>query len=101
MLRRIISGALITGLVVVAAPSVHAQGNCAPREAVIERLESKYAERLKGGGLQNAETLLEVWASEKTGSFTVLLTHANGVSCIVSSGDNWNTVIATIGETSS
>ena len=91
MFKGIVTSAVITTL--LAAPMASAQTNCAPRETVIERLQAKYAERLKGGGLQNANTLLEVWASEATGSFTILLTHANGMSCVVSSGHNWNTIV--------
>ena len=92
MFKRTIAGALVFGAAAIAPPTVHAQGNCAPRELVIERLSDKFAERLTGGGLQNQKTVLEVWASESTGSFTVLVTHANGVSCIVASGQNWNSV---------
>lgn len=42
--------------------------------------------------MQNAKTVLEVWTSPETGSFTVLVSHANGLSCIVSSGHNWSSV---------
>ena len=93
MLKRRIPVALLAAATVPLASSAYAQSNCAPRDAVVERLAEKYSERLAGGGLQNADTLLEVWTSEKTGSFTVLITHANGTSCVVSSGHNWNTVL--------
>ncbi len=93
MYKCTLSSALILGAFAF-APMASAQQNCAPREAVVERLSGKYSERLAGGGLQNADTLLEVWASDTTGSFTILITHANGMSCVVSSGHNWNTVVA-------
>lgn len=82
----------VTGLVV---PSfAQAQNNCAPREAVVERLKDKYAESFIGGGLQNADTLVEIWTSQTTGSFTILLTQPSGMTCIVSTGQNWNSVVA-------
>ena len=93
MFKRTVTAALIFGAAAIAPPAVHAQSNCAPRDSVIERLKEKYSERLTGGGVQNAESIIEIWASDKTGSFTVLITHANGTSCVVSSGQNWNTVV--------
>jgi hypothetical protein len=33
--------------------------------------------------------MVEVWASEKTGTFTVILTNPQGVSCIVATGTNF------------
>lgn len=94
MYKGTLAAALILGTNLLTAQSLAAQGNCAARETVVERLQGKYSERLKGGGLQNSDTLLEVWASETSGSFTVLITHANGISCVVSSGHNWNTVVS-------
>lgn len=84
--------ALIFGVTAMIPAALSAQSNCAPRASIIEKLSSNYAEALTGGGIQNANTVLEVWTSNKTGSFTVLVTHANGLSCIVASGQNWSSV---------
>lgn len=62
---------------------------CAQRDVVVDRLESKYSERLTAGGLQSSKSIMEVWVSEEKGTFTVLLTNPNGLSCIVASGTNW------------
>ncbi|WP_419740610.1 hypothetical protein [Ruegeria sp.] len=32
---------------------------------------------------------MEVWTSRETGSYTVLVTHANGLSCIVAVGTDF------------
>lgn len=93
MFKRTLSAALVFGVAAIAPPAAHAQTNCAPRDVLIERLEERYSERLTGGGLQNANTLLEVWASDKTGSFTVLMSRADGISCIVASGQSWSSVV--------
>ena len=42
-------------------------------------------------GNKNVQTMVEVWASEKTGTFTMLLTSAEGVSCVVAVGTNFFT----------
>ncbi|WP_120636034.1 hypothetical protein [Ruegeria sp. EL01] len=78
------------GFILVANP-VLAQ-NCAEREHVIGKLRDSYSEELRFGGLQKArgaKSVMEIWANQETGSFTVLVTHANGLSCIVAVGTNF------------
>ncbi|SEL52572.1 hypothetical protein SAMN05443999_1064 [Roseovarius azorensis] len=90
MFKRLFCTALVFGAAALAPPA-HAQGiTCLPRESLVERLENRYKEHLIGGGLQNPQQLLEVWASGETGSFTVFVTRPDGVSCIVATGQHWN-----------
>lgn len=63
--------------------------NCAQRQLVIEKLEVGYGEAFAGGGLQNAQHIFEVWFSQEKGTWTILMTRADGVSCIMASGTNW------------
>ncbi|MET4101545.1 hypothetical protein ABIE58_000966 [Roseovarius sp. MBR-78] len=95
MFKRLCSTAVIFGAAALAPPfatqaQAQAQGlTCLPRAALVERLEGAYKESPTGGGLQNPQQLLEVWASSETGSFTVFITRPNGVSCIVATGQHW------------
>jgi len=93
MFKRLCSSAIIFGAAALAPPlaaPAQAQGvACLPREALVERLEGRYKESPAGGGLQNSQQLLEVWASGETGSFTVFVTRPDGVSCIVATGRHW------------
>lgn len=91
MFKRLCSTALIFGAAALAPPQpAQAQAmTCLPRAALVERLEDRYKEHPAGGGLQNPQQLLEVWASEESGSFTVFVTRPDGVSCIVATGQNW------------
>ncbi len=68
---------------------LHAQTNCASRDQVVDRLEMKYGEAFSGGGLRNAESVFEVWLSEEKGTWTILMTRSDGISCIMASGTNW------------
>lgn len=82
----------LTGLTVLAAmmpAALHAQTNCAARDTVVEKLSSGYGEAFSGGGLQNSSSIFEVWHSEEQGTWTILLTRADGTSCIMASGTNW------------
>lgn len=72
-----------------AAPA-QAQTNCAPRDLVHERLKSNFGEALTAGGLQSQSQVLEVWASDATGTWTVLMTTAQGLTCVIASGTNWH-----------
>jgi hypothetical protein len=65
---------------------------CAPRPDVIAKLTDTYGEALRFGGLQKTrggQAVLEVWASPETGTYTVLLSHPNGLSCIMGAGTDF------------
>ena len=69
----------------------HAAG-CAKRDKMVERLQTRYSETLTGGGLQatrSAQTIVEVWSSKETGTFTVILTTPEGLACVVATGTDW------------
>ena len=60
--------------------------NCAIRTDVVETLAGRYGEVRQGAGLTNGGGMLEVFASEETGTWTILVSHPNGITCIVASG---------------
>ena len=64
---------------------------CAARDAVVERLASGYGETRRSVGLAG-NAVMEVYASDDTGTWTVLVTMANGMACLVASGDNYQAV---------
>jgi len=65
-----------------------AQMICGERDAVIANLGNKYGEARRGVGV-NGSSIVEVWASEATGSWTIISTYPNGVSCVMAVGDGW------------
>ena len=86
-MRRILTG--LTVLAVVLPSALNAQATCATRATLIEKLETGYGEAFAGGGLQNSTSIFEVWFSEEKGTWTILMTRADGTSCIMASGTNW------------
>ncbi|MBV1862971.1 MAG: hypothetical protein KUG74_00920 [Rhodobacteraceae bacterium] len=88
MYKRIATAALIFGMVATAPPAL-AQSNCAPRDKVISQLADKYGEVSHGVGLQSASKLVEVWSSKTTGSWSIVVTHANGLTCVLAAGQVW------------
>ncbi|MCG6558662.1 hypothetical protein MB818_10645 [Ruegeria sp. 1NDH52C] len=84
-------GALAGFGLILSAGTATAQ-SCAARAAIVDRLQQKYSERLAAGGLQplsDGASVIELWASSETGTFTVLLTRATGISCIVAAGTDY------------
>ncbi|WP_299936452.1 hypothetical protein [uncultured Pelagimonas sp.] len=88
MFKRLMNAALVFGMAAIAPPAF-AQTHCAPRDVVVERLQKAYSEQLTSGGLTQgdpAKSVVEIWTSKETGSFTVLVSTASGLSCIVAAG---------------
>lgn len=71
------------------ASGAAAQTVCADRDHLVRNLGTRYGEEFAGGGLQSAQQIVEVWVSEEKGTWTILMTRADGKSCIMASGTNW------------
>ena len=91
--RTIINGAILGGLAFPADGL--AQPFCAERDRVVSRLETGYGETFAGGGMQSGTRIFEVWTSEENGTWTILLTRADGSSGIMASGTHWREGIPT------
>ncbi|WP_240931868.1 hypothetical protein [Parasedimentitalea denitrificans] len=63
--------------------------NCAPREAVVDRLASTYGESRQSIGLGERGMVIETFASSDTGTWTITVTTPNGLTCLVASGQSW------------
>ena len=70
-----------------------AQGqNCGQRDAVVERLASKYGESRQSIGMAPQGRVVEVFASLETGTWTITVTMPNGTMCLVASGQSFEPV---------
>ncbi|OWV85029.1 hypothetical protein [Rhizobium sp. R693] len=65
--------------------------SCAGRSEVVNFLDKNFAERLTAVGLINQNAMLEVYAAQ-SGTWTLLITDVHGVSCILLSGDSWESM---------
>lgn len=87
MVGRLIFATLVFA---IAAPSiVQARTVCAERESMISQLKKQFGESERGVGLSGAEALVEIWSSEKTGTWTIVMTRPNGIACVMASGQSW------------
>lgn len=60
--------------------------NCGPREAVVTRLAEGYGETRQSMGIGANNAIVEVFASDQTGSWTITVTAPGGLTCLVASG---------------
>ncbi len=79
------------GIMVLAAQQVQAQ-NCAPREDVVGRLAETYGETRRGIGIARQGSVMEVYASDSSGSWTITVTLPDGVTCLIASGQAYEDV---------
>jgi hypothetical protein len=68
-----------------------AESICGERSRFLDRLHQQYGENPIAIGLVSNGSLLEVLTSTK-GSWTILVTQPSGVTCLVASGDAWETL---------
>lgn len=68
------------------------QSNCADHDTVVARLAEGYGESRQAMGLTNANTILEVFASAATGTWTITITAPGGPTCLVAAGQAFQIV---------
>ena len=71
-----------------------AQSLCGAREAVVDMLGARYGETVRSLGLAGGNRIVEIFASDETGSWSILVTNAAGVACLVASGQHYEQVAA-------
>jgi len=92
--------AFLIGLTLIPASMVSLTGGadaqsavlCGKREAVVEALQKNHGEVAVSRGLTSRGTLIEVFASPKSDSFTIINSRPDGVSCLVTAGEGWQEV---------
>ncbi|CUH38849.1 hypothetical protein JSE7799_01567 [Jannaschia seosinensis] len=87
--------ATLTGLAITLATlpakaePVGTRQACGPRAALVERLSRIFGETRRGIGMGGKDRVVEVFASETTGTWTITVTLPDGRSCLVTSGQDW------------
>lgn len=86
-MKLLLSGLALMTAATLTAPSAAAQGRqCAPRDAVVTRLAEGYGESRKSIGIGANNHVVEVFASEDSGTWTITVTSPTGLTCLVASG---------------
>jgi hypothetical protein len=71
------------------------QRPCGPHDAVAKALANQYGEEAHAMGLAEDDTVMELYASKDTGTWTMTVTLPNGVTCLVATGKNFEAISPT------
>lgn len=73
-------------ILILAMDRAHAAAECGARQDVIQALETRFGETRRSVGLASGQALIETFASDTTHTWTIILSMANGTSCLLASG---------------
>lgn len=81
-------GVVAAILVLISGPvAAKALSGCGDRQAILNNLGNKYGERRVAQGLTLPnKQIAEFFLNRSTGTWTFVITHASGVTCIISLG---------------
>lgn len=71
---------------ILATQAMAAGPQCGARDRVLAGLADRYGETRRGLGLADNNAVMEVFASDKTGSWTITITLPDGTMCLVAAG---------------
>ncbi|MEX0346602.1 MAG: hypothetical protein AB3N20_16880 [Rhizobiaceae bacterium] len=95
---RAITGAVLAAVVTIGLSAGPAAAQaCSKHEEIVEKLKGKFQEKQLGYGLIGDKAIMEIYASKK-GSWTIIVTRSNGISCVVAAGTDWERTIEVAGQ---
>ena len=87
MTQRLLALSLASGVALLAGGArAEATRNCAAHETVVERLAAGYGESRQSIALGANNSVVEIFASLDTGTWTITVTSPGGPTCLVASG---------------
>lgn len=93
-MRSLILAGLLCGLVTPAIVDAPFPATiCHSTERISDRLSQQQGAERTARGTQSPDQILEVWTNS-SGAWTLVVTYATGVSCIVAMGDDWESLQA-------
>ena len=96
MKPQIVSLGLWIGATALAGAAQAQTATCADRDNVVERLAAEYGETRQAIGLASSSQVMELFASEETGSWTITVTRTDGMTCLVAAGQHYEALDETL-----
>lgn len=96
--REVVGCLVVLALIVIGCtfatgrPVAAQSANCGPHEVIVARLATGYGESRRSIALGANNTVVEAFASEETGTWTITVTSPGGPTCLVASGQNYQPV---------
>ena len=92
MTRQMFALSLGLGAMLAAARIAHSAPACDSREAVTALLADRYGETRRALGIASGSAVMELFAAEATGTWSITLTLPDGRMCLMASGSNYEPV---------
>ncbi len=88
MKRALIPALMLATVAGIALPAAAAEAQmvCGKRADLVRQLGDKYGETRRSMGLAEGRGVVELYASEETGSWTILMTSPQGIACMMAAG---------------
>lgn len=77
---------------IASLPASAQQRQCTQRPNIVGHLAKKFSETPVAIGLSSNGGIIEVFSSEKSGSWTIIITMPDGNSCLMAAGENWERI---------
>ena len=78
--------------VILVTQNALAAPQCGQRPQVLETLAQKYGETRRSMGIAADQTVMELFASAETGTWTLTVTLPTGMTCLVAAGGNFESI---------
>jgi hypothetical protein len=82
----------IGGLILALQPAQSQSTSCAERQLIVERLATRYGESRQSLGIGQNNSVVELFASADTGTWSLLVTVPGGQTCLVAAGEAFEAV---------
>jgi len=77
-------------------PTDAQQLHCLERARVLDMLETRFGETRRAMGVADGNAVLEVFASQTSGNWTITVTLPNGMTCLLASGHGFENMEAAL-----
>ena len=83
---------LILALMLGVGTSARAQTVCMAHPELANQLDSRFSEAPVAIGLTNYNVVVEVFSNGDGSTWTMVLTKPDGMSCVMATGEDWETI---------
>lgn len=92
MTQQMFALSLGLGAMLAAAQIAHSAPQCDSREAFTALLADRYGETRRAIGIAGQSAVMELFAADTTGTWSITITLQDGRMCLMASGSNYEAV---------
>jgi hypothetical protein len=92
MTQKLLALSLGFGGVILATQIAHANPQCDARDRVVALLSDRYGETRRSIGVAGDNAVMELFAADDTGTWTITVTMPDGRMCLMASGAGFEAV---------